>query len=68
VVTLDLELISRAYACITDRQSAHDIRELVSAYQTAVTLHNEQWGRHVVYQESYETRLRTVVTQLTRAA
>jgi hypothetical protein len=39
-------------------------KPLPLGYEIAVTLHNQQWDRHVTYQEDYERRLRAVVTKL----
>lgn len=67
MVTLDQQLVQRAYACITDRQSSHEIRELVFSYMVAVELHNHQWGRHKIYQDHHERDLRDFVVRRMRA-
>jgi hypothetical protein len=61
MVHLDQQLISRAYACIVDRETSHRARELILSYRLAVELHNLHWGRHAIYQHDHERELRAFV-------
>src|SRR5262245_221416 len=63
MVCVDEDLVTRAYACITDRESSHRIGEMVFVYKLAVDLHNRQLGSHVNYQNQYELNLRAFVVE-----
>jgi hypothetical protein len=63
MVSLDQDLVARAYVCIRDRESSHRVRELIYAYQLAVDYHNRQVGSHVEYEPRYETDLRNFVIE-----
>jgi hypothetical protein len=64
MVALDHQLVSRAYACITDSTSSHRIRELVFGYRLAVEFHNQRWKSHRNYKDEYERSLRAYVADV----
>jgi hypothetical protein len=65
MIALDKMLLHQARRAIT-AANVHRLKELIFAYEQAVTLHNVGWRGHIAYQDSCERELRAFVIKQAR--
>ena len=64
MVELDLVLLHQARTLI-NAANVHRVKELLFAYEQAVSLHNARWPSHLRYQNESELDLREFVAYTT---
>ncbi len=62
MIDLDHQLLYQAQ-CFMDGSNNHHLRELIFAYEQAISLHNAGWGRNTTYNRGPELQLRSFILQ-----